>query len=188
MKAIKIKYLITAIMLVLCFYANAQKDEFKEIALPVDQDTKLITYSKVIEITANKDSLFKKGQAWFRKFYKNPTGVIRETDTVNGKIVGKHQIKILNPADKKGIQTMKGITQYTINTYFKDNKIKIVLTEFNLNATSYTPIEKWQDKTAKDFSPQNYFYLEQIDKQMKDLLLDFEKFMKEPTKGKKDEW
>lgn len=188
MKSLGTKHFITAILLVLFISANAQKEEFKEISLPIDQDTKLITYSKVIEITANKDSLFKKGQVWFRKFYKNPTGVIRETDTINGKIVGKHQIKILNPADKKGIQTMKGITQYTINTYFKDNKVRIVLTEFNLNATSYTPIEKWQDKTAKDFTTKNYFYLEQIDKQMKDLLLDFEKFMKEPTKTKKEEW
>jgi hypothetical protein len=157
MKKKKFQYFVIAIMLVISFNSIGQTEDYKDPAVPVDKETKLITYSKIIDVTANKDSLFKKGQMWFRKFYKNPTGVIRETDTVNGRILGKHQIKILNPADKKGIQTMKGITQYSVSTSFKDNKARIVLTEFNLNAASYTPIEKWLDKTAKDFTPQNYF-------------------------------
>lgn len=188
MKTNRSQYFIMALMLFLSFNLFAQTEEYKEPTIPIDLETKLISYSKIIEVSANKDSLYKKGQAWFRKFYKNPTGVIRESDTINSKIIGKHQIKILNPADKKGIQTMKGITQYTINTSFKDNKVRIVLTDINLNATSYTPIEKWLDKTAKDFTTKNYFYLEQIDKQMNEVLVDFEKFMKEPTKTKKDEW
>lgn len=182
------QYFVLGLILFLSINSFAQTEDYKEPALPIDQETKLISYSKIIEVTANKDSLFKKGQMWFRKFYKNPTGVIRESDTISGKILGKHQIKILNPTDKKGIQTMKGITQYSVNTYYKDNKVRIVLTEINLTAASYTPIEKWQDKTAKDFTTKNYFYLEQIDKQMNEILVDFEKFMKEPAKGKKDEW
>ncbi len=188
MKTNRSQYFLIALMLFLSFNSIAQIEEFKEPALPIDQETKLISYSKIIEVPANKDSLYRKGQAWFRKFYKNPTGVIRESDTTSGKILGKHQIKILNPADKKGIQTMKGITQYSVNTNYKDNKVRIVLTEINLNATSYYPIENWLDKTAKDFTPKNYFYLEQIDKQMKEILVDFEKYMKEPKKGKQDEW
>ena len=188
MRTKKVSSFFIALFILLGLNSIAQNEGVKELTLPVDPDTKLITYSKIIEVTANKDSLFKKGQIWFKKFYKNPTSVIRETDTLNGKISGKHQIKILNPADKKGIQTMKGIVQYSVTTFYKENKVKIVLSELNLNATSYSPIEKWQDKTAKDFSTQNYFYLEQIDKQMKDILADFEKSIKEQTKGKKDVW
>lgn len=169
-------------------FAFSQKEEYQEPQLPIDQDSKLITYSKVVEVTSSKDSLYNKGQKWFRKFYKNPTGVIREQDATNGKIMGKHQIKILNPADKNGIQTMKGIVQYTVTTQFKDNKARIVISEINLNATSYTPIEKWLDKTAKDFTPKNYFYLEQINKQLLEVVANFEGFIKEQTKIKKDEW
>ncbi len=166
----------------------SQKEEYKEPQLPIDQDSKLISYTKVVEVTANKDSLYNKGQQWFRKFYKNPTGVIREQDAVKGIIVGKHQIKILNPADKNGVQTMKGIVQYTVSTQYKDNKARIEITGINLSATSYTPIEKWLDKTAKDFSPKNYFYLDQINKQLLDVIANFESFIKEPNKVKKDEW
>lgn len=166
----------------------SQKEEYKEPQLPIDQDSKLISYTKVVEVTANKDSLYNKGQQWFRKFYKNPTGVIREQDAVKGIIVGKHQIKILNPADKNGVQTMKGIVQYTVSTQYKDNKARIEITGINLSATSYTPIEKWLDKTAKDFTPKNYFYLEQINKQLLEVVANFEGFIKEQTKIKKDEW
>lgn len=179
------------IMLFLTFLTTltfSQNEEFKEPQLPIDTDSKLITYSKVVEVTANKDSLYNKGQKWFRQFYKNPTGVIREQDASNGKILGKHQIKILNPTDKNGVQTMKGIVQYTVTTQFKDNKARIIISEINLNATSYTPIEKWLDKTAKDFSPKNYFYLDQINKQLLDVISNFESFIKDQTKVKKDEW
>jgi len=168
--------------------AKAQNEEYKEPALPINNETKLITYSKVIETTANKDSLFRKGQQWFHTFYKNSTGVIRKENAANGKILGKHQIKVLNPTDKKGIKTMRGIVQYSVNTEFKDNKSRIVISEINLKAASYTPIEKWLDKTSQGFTPKNYYYLEQIDKQMYEVIADFEKFMKEPVKVKKDVW
>jgi len=169
-------------------FAFSQKEEYQEPQLPIDKDTKLITYTKVVEVTANKDSLYNKGQIWFRKFYKNPTGVIREQDAASGKILGKHQIKILNAADKNGVQTMKGIVQYTITTQFKDNKARIVISEINLKSTSYTPIENWLNKTAKDFTPKNYFYFEQINSKMNKIIENFESFIKEQTKVKKDEW
>lgn len=169
-------------------FSFAQKEEYKEPILPIDSVTKNITYSKVISINASKDSLYKKGKAWYKTFYKNPTGVIRQDDATNGLIMGKHQIKILNPADKKGVQTMRGIVQYTITTQFKDNKIRIVLNEINLKETSYTPIEKWLDKTAAGFTTKNYYYLEQIDNEMKTTLKNFEDFMIKSHIDKKEDW
>ncbi len=168
--------------------AFSQKEDYKEPTLPVDQESKLITYTKVVDVTANKDSLFKKGKKWFYTFYKNPTGVIKEEDAANGKIAGKHQVKVLNPADKKGIQTMKGIVKYTVTTQFKENKARIVISELNLESSSYTPIEKWLDKTAPGFTTKNYYYLTQVDSLMNDVTSNFEKFMKEANKVKKDEW
>lgn len=168
--------------------AFSQKEEYKEPVLPIDSITKSITYSKIISINASKDSLFKKGKIWFKTFYKNPIGVIRQEDASNGLIMGKHQIKVLNPADKKGIQTMRGIVQYTITTHFKENKVRIVLNEINLKETSYTPVEKWLDKTAIGFTTKNYYYLEQIDNEMKATIKNFEEFMAKPQTEKKDNW
>lgn len=169
-------------------FGFSQKEDFKEPALPIDQETKLITYSKVIDVTAGKDSLYKKGKKWFYTFYKNPTGVIKEDDAPSGKISGKHQVKILNPADKKGIQTMKGIVKYTVTTQFKENKARIIISEINLESSSYTPVEKWLDKAAPGFTTKNYYYLTQVDSLMNDVTGNFEKFMKEANKVKKDEW
>lgn len=183
----------TSILLITLFlygslFVKSQNQEYKEPVLPIDSTTKMITYTKVISVNATKDSLYKKIKKWFFHYYKNPTGVIRKDDATNGQIVGKHQIKVLNPPDKKGIQTMRGIVQYTITTQFKDNKVRIILNEINLKQTSYTPIEKWLDKTAPGFSFKNYYYLEQIDKQMKTTINHFENFITKTQSPNKNEW
>jgi hypothetical protein len=167
---------------------NAQKEEYKEPVLPMDSSTKTITYTKVIPVNAKKDSLYKKGKGWFFSFYKNPNGVIKQDDAKDGTIMGKHQVKVLNPADKNGIQTMRGIVQYTVTTQFKDNKARIVINEINLKETSYTPIEKWLDKSANGFTTRNYYYLDQLDKEMKAVIQSFEEYMTKPVTVKKGEW
>ena len=180
--------LLIVATLLLNFSGFTQKEDYKEPSLPLDQETKLISYSKVVDVSANKDSLYKKGKKWFYTFYKNPTGVIKEDDVTNGKVSGKSQVKILNPADKKGIQTMRGIVKYTVTTQFKENKARILISDINLESTSYTPIEKWMDKTSPGFTTKNYYYLTQVDSLMNDVTTNFEKFMKEATKVKKDDW
>jgi hypothetical protein len=181
--------MITLILMVFSVMLFAQKQEdYKEPQLPTDETTKLITYVKVVEVTGVQDSLFVKGKRWFFAYYNNPTGVIREEKPEEGKILGKHQFKVLNPADKKGLQTMAGIVQYTVTVQVKENKARIVLTDFNLKANSYTPIEKWLDKNAAGFTTVNYFYLEQLDKMAKEILADFEKFITAGPVTKTDNW
>ncbi|MCX7862711.1 MAG: DUF4468 domain-containing protein [Bacteroidales bacterium] len=169
-------------------YSWSQKEEYKEPSLPIDSATKTITYTKVISVNAHKDSLFRKGKSWFFSYFKNPTGVIRQEDPTNGQIIGKHQIKVLNPPDKNNVQTMRGIVQYTVTTQYKDNKARIVVNEINLKETSYTPIEKWLDKTSPSFTTKNYYYLEQIDKEIKAMIKHFEEYLTKPTTPKKEEW
>ncbi len=170
------------------FVTFSQKEEFKEPVLPIDSVTKTITYSKIISTIASKDSLFKKGKNWFYSYFKNPTGVIRQEDISQGLIIGKHQIKILNPPDKNKVQTMRGIVQYTVTTQYKDNKARIVVNEINLRETSFTPIEKWLDKTSPSFTTKNYYYLQQIDENIKSLIKNFEEYLTKPLMQKKDDW
>ncbi len=179
---------VTSILILSINTLFSQKEEYKEPSLPIDSTTKTITYSKVLSINASKDSLFKKGKSWFYTYFKNPTGVIREEDATNYKISGKHQIKVLNPPDKNKVQTMRGIVQYTVTTQFKDNKARIIVNEINLKETSYTPIEKWLDKTAPGFTTKNYYYLEQIDVEIKNLLKHFEDYMTKSQTPNKEDW
>lgn len=182
------QFLLFLLLICVGFSLFSQKEEYKEPILPIDSATKTITYTKVLNINASKDSLFKKGKAWFYNYFKNPTGVIRQEDIAQGLIMGKHQIKILNPPDKNKVQTMRGIVQYTVTTQYKDNKVRIVLNEINLKETSYTPVEKWLDKSAPGFSQKNYYYLQQIDTEMQSLLKHFEEYMLKSITPKKDEW
>lgn len=184
----KLYVLFIILCLFMSFGIKAQNDNYKEPVLPIDSSTKMIIYTKVIPVNETKDSLYTKVKKWFFSYYKNPTGVIRQDDANNGQIVGKHQIKVLNPPDKKGIQTMRGIVQYTVTTQFKDNKVRIILNEINLKETSYTPIEKWLDKTAPGFSLKNYYYLDQIDKEMKKTISHFENFITKTQSSNKNEW
>ncbi len=167
---------------------KSQKVEYTKPNVPIDSSTNLITYTKVIDITASKDSLYNKVKKWYFEYFKNPTGVIRHDDAINGIIEGKHQIKVLQPPDKKGVQTMRGIVQYTIKTMMKDNKVKIILTEFNLRQTSYTPIENWLNEKAPDFTISNYYYLQQIDNEMNQLIQNFTNFLFKKSNNKAQDW
>ncbi len=182
------KFIFTGICFFIVWTVTAQKEEYKKPSLPIDSSTKTITYTKIFQVNASKDSLYRKGKQWFMLYYKNPTGVIRQDNPQEGTIMGKHQIKILNPVDKNGIQTMRGIVQYTITTNYKDNKVRIVINEINLKGTSYTPIEKWLDTSSSDFTTKNYYYLEQMDKEMKNTVQQFEEYITKPVTVKKSDW
>src|SRR4051812_39320554 len=101
-----------------CVTANAQTANSK---LPVDETTKLITYTGISEIAGvGKDSLFNKALAWCNAYYKNPSDVIREKNTEEGKIVCKARFMIKNQADKNGTVTDAGNVMYTMTLNFKD--------------------------------------------------------------------
>jgi hypothetical protein len=176
------------------FYSKSwsQKEKndsiFKEIKMPVDEITKLITYKNIFNIDYKKDSLYKKGLKWFNTYYKNPRGVIKLQNPGEGKIVGKPQFKILNLPDKNGDYTMFGIIYYTITTLYKDGKCKYEITDINLEQTSKFPVEKWLDKSSKTYSPAFNYFLRQIDDYMKQTEKSFENFMKTSPPSKSDGW
>jgi len=84
-------------------YAFSQATK-STIKLPIDESTKLITYTKVIDVTnQTKDVLFDRALAWAKGYYKNPTEVIREQNKEEGKIVCKGRYKIFKSGRQKRI-------------------------------------------------------------------------------------
>lgn len=158
--------------------------------LPVDETTKLITYSKVNEVAGqSKDVLFDRAVEWATTYYKNPTDVIREKDKEGGKMVCKARYKISNPADKKGLITEAGLVQYTLNVQFKEGRYKYELTEINWKQISNYPVEKWMDTTSAYYKPEFDFYLQQVDQQSKEILKSLEKACAvAKAANKKDDW
>ena len=172
-------------------YAQKNKNDslFKEVSMPVDDVSKLITYKKVVSVNdIKKDSLYKKGLSWFFSYYKNPRGVIKSQNPADGKIIGRPQFKILNPPDKNGTESMNGIIYYTITTSYKDGKCKIEIADINLEQASKFPIEKWLDKSQKTYTTAYNYFLKQINDYMKKTVKSFEDAMTAVPISKNDGW
>lgn len=178
---------VLAITIALLFAQQQQNTPAPD--MPLDPETKLVTYSGVIEVPGvNQKDIYKRAEAWFNSFYKNPTEVIRERDTANCKIVGKPRFKIYNEALGQNVKTDAGLVQYTITIACKDNRFKYTLTEFNWKQASYFPIEKWIEQ--KDRFKQNGYYLYQTDSVAKrDVIPNFKNAITTvPKKIDRDNW
>src|SRR5262249_39831817 len=95
--------LITIITTGLTLAVAQQKDAVKAPDMPIDPDTKLITYTAVVEVKdVNKAELYRRALGWYNTFYKNPAEVIREKDSVNFKIIGKPRFKLYKETTNGG--------------------------------------------------------------------------------------
>ena len=185
LKKISLSLILLTLVIVSSF---AQKQAIQAPEMPVDESTKLITYTGVVEVKAmNKNELYKRGLEWFNVYYKNPSDVIREKDSINFKIVGKSRFKIFREANENGVKMDGGLIQYTIMVICKDGRFKYELTAINWKQQSYYPIEKWiaEKERYKEYS----WYLSQTDTMMKEVVKNLETAMKTtPKANNKDNW
>lgn len=156
-------------------------------ALPIDPESKKITYREVVEEAGTPVYLYDKAVGWFRYFYLNPQSVYSVQDKVNGKIEGTGRMKIFYYDEKEKMQRDAGQVWYTIKVELKENKYRYTLTDFTLKAASRSPIEKWMNKKDPAYSPYWDSYLYQVDTAMQRLITTMKAKMK-PEVIKKDEW
>ncbi|MFM7217436.1 MAG: hypothetical protein ACKO1U_05405, partial [Bacteroidota bacterium] len=72
-----------------------KKVEVAAPVLPVDSITKLISYEGVSEVKdVAADVLYQRALQWFKSYYKNPTELIRENDSIKLRITGKPRFRI----------------------------------------------------------------------------------------------
>jgi hypothetical protein len=179
--------LLTAVLLIIGTLTYAQNKS--AVKLPVNDETKLVTYEKVQELPGvSQAELYRRGLQWCMTYFKNPTDVIRERDSLGGTINCKARFKISNPPDKKGLETDAGLVQYSLNLMFKDGRYRYVLTEINWKQQSYYGVEKWMDTSNQYYKPEFEYYLQQSDDKIKALLKELDKGMKAAEKVKSTDW
>ncbi len=154
--------------------------------LPINEETKKICYTQVVEEKGTKNELYVRAIEWFNKFYKNPVDVTKVRDQENGKIQGVHRIKVYD-FDVNGNKTGGKEITYTLYLEFKDGKYRYKITDFRFIAASTTPIEKWLDKKSPSYTPAYESYLTQLDQSIKELIANLKQGMKPPVK-KDDNW
>lgn len=157
--------------------------------IPVDEDTKMITYKEVVTQEGTPQKLYNQAMAWINATYTNAADATRVRDPENGKIEIRHRIR-LYAVDKNGMKTtepLKDVVQYTLNLEFRDGRYRFVFTNFILLATTAFPLERWLDKKDPAYVPADDYYLQQVDKEVRDLIASLKKGMV-PKVIKEDNW
>ncbi len=179
------KLLVPAYLVFLFLTSTAIAQE-NTAALPIDPDTKLITYKEVVQQEGNKLDLFNRAVEWINKTYKNPADVTKVRNPETGLIELIHRIELT--LDEKGVTRAGGIVDYTLKLEMKEGRYRYTITNFNLKQASRVPIEKWLDKTDKAYTPSLDLYLAQVDDHTRKLIESLKKGMEPPIQKKVDDW
>ncbi len=176
--------LISGIALFSMFSGNFVRSQ--NASMPVDEDTKLITYKDIIWQDGESGKLYTTAIAWINANYKNPNEVTTVREPENGKLVLNPRFKIYN-ADKNGLLSDAGIIKYSLKLEFKPNRYRYVFTDFNLQAVSKFPLERWLDKNDPQYTSLCPGYLYQVDTTVNGIIKSLKKGMV-PKVAKTDEW
>ena len=89
------KTILTIIVLCCYGFTFAQKTvEIPEPVLPIDEDTKLITYQDVVQEKGTPQELFDRAKIWVKGYYKNTAEVIKKEDRDAGVIEMRSSVQI----------------------------------------------------------------------------------------------
>lgn len=182
--------MLCMVMAVLFVKAQDKAVPVEPYKVPVDSVTGKITYEGIVEVKGfAAGELYQRINAWFQSYYKNPTEVIRENDSINNKMVGKPRFRLSNQPDKNGVKTDGGVTQYTITVAAKDGRYKYEITDVNWKQISVFPSERWMDTKSSSYSPAYNDYLQQLDKTALEVIAALKKAVTEAKAVKdKDAW
>lgn len=178
--------MLVALLLLPAAMVWAQKQPLAAPELPRSEENNQVYYMEVVTQEAPAAELFKRSVIWYRKFYKNPTGVLELYDSLENKLVLKPQFAVFR--DKKGVQTQAGIVKYTLTLACREGRYRYEIKDVNLKAASYFPIERLFNPNDPDIED-NYHILSETHKYFTNLLADLKAAMKEPSvKVKRDDW
>lgn len=155
--------------------------------VPIDENTKLITYQYTITMKGTPEALYKRAYDWANTYYKNPTQAIKKADAQNKVIECVSSIKITTPSKDGKSFVMAGLVYYNLKIEMRSDRYRYTITNFNLRGASNLPIEIWLDQSRKDWIPTHYEHLRQVDEAVKILMEELEAAM-EPKAVIKDEW
>jgi hypothetical protein len=179
----KNKFISLLVVAVVLGFSNTRG---QSVQMPIDEDSKLITYKEVVQQTGTRQELFNRAIEWINKTYKNPADVTKVRNPESGIIELIHRIELTY--DEKGVTRSGGIVDYNLKIELKEGRYRYTFTNFNLKQASRVPIEKWMDKTDKNYTPACDNYLAQVDEATRKLIETLKKGMEPPAAKKEDIW
>lgn len=154
--------------------------------LPVDPDSKLITYKEVVTVAGTQAELFNRAIEWVNKQYKNPTEATKIRDAASGVIEIIHRIELTT--NDNGVNRGAGIVDYSMKIELKEGRYRYTITNFNYKDISRQPVERWMNTADKAYLPVWGNYLKQIDETANKLIQSLKLTMQPPAPKKVDSW
>ena len=154
--------------------------------MPVDSETGKITYKEVIDEPGKPAELYDRAYAWAKKYFVNFSSTIKYRDKAAGIIKGNTRFKV-QTTDKKGRKVEAGAISYDFTIELKDNKYRIVETNFRQVNNSGNPVEIWFKDTNEKAKPLHKEVFQQIDAKAKLMITSLKAGMK-PIPETSDEW
>jgi len=176
---------LTACFIGLIIATSLKAQETNSI-VPIDEDTKKITYQEVVNAKGTADDLYVRGIAWINSYYKNPTDVTKVRNREDALIQGIARFQVTY-VDEEEKTRPGGLISYEIKLEFKEGRYRYTITNYNYKQVSRFAVEKWLNKDAPAYNPQWEEYIKQVDTYTKSLIADLNEGMIYKEK-KEDEW
>ncbi|HNY63496.1 MAG TPA: DUF4468 domain-containing protein [Bacteroidales bacterium] len=154
--------------------------------LPIDEDTKLVTYRDVVREKGTPQELYDRAMDWIKAYYKNTNEVIKSSDRDKGVIEMRSSVRI-HVITKDGTKVFKNIVYYNFRLECRQDRYRYTITDFNEKAAAAAPIEWWFDQTHSRWQPTLFDNLNEIHEQIQSLLISLEEGMA-PKVEKVDDW
>ncbi len=171
---------------ILGFFAITSLSAQQAASVPVDDQTKLVTYKEVVTVKGTKDELYVRGIEWINSYFKNPIDVTRTRDRDNGLIKGVARFKTFYN-DKDGFKKDGPMIEYALTLEFKEGRYRYVFTDMSRKEASRQAVELWMNTKNPAYNPQWDDYLNQVDAYFKTTIAGLKKAM-EPAVKKDDSW
>ena len=168
------------------FTGSGLKAQNTTSKIPVDPDTKLITYKEVVTTAGKPAELYNRAIEWVNKQYKNPADATKVRDPSSGIIEIIHRFEITQKV--QGVTLMAAIVDYSLKLELKDGRYRYTITNYNVKEVSRQPLEKWMNKNDQSYIPAWDDYLKQVDDQTHKLIESLKLGMQPPTVKKPDTW
>jgi hypothetical protein len=176
-------FIVTSVLILGGLNANAQNPSVK---MPVDPDTKLITYKEVVTVAGTPAELFNRAIEWINKQYKNPADATKVRDQASGIIEIVHRIEITKV--EQGATLVAGRVDYSMKLEMKDGRFRYTITSFTMKDISRQPLERYMDKNDKSYIPAWDDYLKQVDDFTRNMIESLKHGMQAPAEKKPDTW
>ena len=101
--------------------------------LPIDPETKLITYQGVVEVPGvSKNELYRRAYEWIAQTYHSANAVIQMQDKEAGQLVAKGLTRVTTQS--LGMTLDAGVVYHTLTIYVKEGKYKYILSNLTHEA------------------------------------------------------